>query len=213
MAGGTSGRSREENEASLTAKLRESDLTLEERRQAMENEYLRRQTDLQESFLNTEKSLRQDLLQKEDALRQRYQTQLIHGEAELQKRFEAMASQLGQDAESQKAILEDHRKSADAQFEQAKAALVQEMLQKEKEMARQLAVREQDLSEKYQQSMASERAAAQAQVRHALGICRAASKGARTGFPGKAQSSVGQGGGTRNNPGLAVAGKGSQGSR
>ena len=98
------------SEATLTAKLHDSDVLLEERRQTLEKEYTLRQTDLQDNFSKQEKDLRQDLLQKEDALRQRYQTQLIHGEAELQKRFEAMAAQLGQDAESQKAILEDHRK-------------------------------------------------------------------------------------------------------
>src|SRR5437870_1225274 len=66
----------QKNEAALTAKLREAEVTLEERRLALDKEYQRRDGGLAESFAATEKNLRQELAEKEEVLRQHYQVQL-----------------------------------------------------------------------------------------------------------------------------------------
>ena len=66
----------QKNESAFTSKLRETEVTLEERRQTLDKEYQRRELHLSEGFAVTEKTLRQELGEKTEALRQQYQAML-----------------------------------------------------------------------------------------------------------------------------------------
>src|SRR5262249_45577091 len=97
-------------------------------------------TEHQKDLEQSEAMLRQELAEKEQALKSQYQAQL--------------AEQTNKNAKA----LEAHRKDLALQFEQDKAATLDASLRKEKELAAQLAIEQKALAEKYNQSLAAERA-------------------------------------------------------
>src|ERR1019366_6457609 len=103
-----------------------------------------------ENLAITEKMLRQELAAKEEVLRQQYQTQL------------------GQSTSENQITLEAHRKKLNVQFEEAKAALNAELLQKERNFALEAHRRQAELSAQYETSLETERRASQTQIQKAL---------------------------------------------
>ena len=117
---------------SLAEKLSVMEGVFIQRREALEEDFRKRQADLESRLAEREAERRQEWIRKESELNEHYQALIKEEQAKIQVQLGVQKKQLDDDYARQVNFLEQKRLLLEQQFDQAKAAWQQEILQKER---------------------------------------------------------------------------------
>ena len=138
-----------------------------DRRQGLEEDFRKRQADLETRAGEREAERRQAWIQKESELNERYQVLIKEEQAKIQALLETQKKQLDNDFAKRVEYVEKKKLLLEEQFDQAKAAWQQDVLQKERSLAAQWALKEKQSQEEYQRALAHERNLAKGEIEKA----------------------------------------------